>query len=75
MKKIKIKRPLESYNCPKCNKELISENKLQKSGIVIKSKLVFLNGNGEILCRCKECKTVVPLPLIFNKYQNNINQE
>lgn len=69
---IEIEKPVQTYNCPKCNKEIISENSLKKSGIVIKSKLVFLDDNGNTFCRCKECKEIVPLPLHFNKYQNNI---
>jgi len=73
--KIKIKKPIDSFNCPKCNREIISNNNLQKSGIVIKSKLVFLNEDGNILARCKNCKSIIPLPLIYNKYQNDIKEK
>ena len=71
--KIKITKPTDNYRCPKCDRELISNNNnLQKSGIVIKSKLVFLDDSGSIFCRCKDCKNIITLPLVFNKYQNSI---
>lgn len=68
---IKIKKPVEKFICPNCEKEIISKNSID-DGIIIKSKLIFLNSNGETYCRCKNCKQVVSLPLIFNKYQNKI---
>jgi len=61
----------DSYNCPKCDKELLSKNNIIKSGLVIKSKLVFLNPNGDVMCRCKRCKSVVALPILFNQFKSN----
>lgn len=56
------------FDCPFCGKTLIESNQKSFSprDLIIKSKLVFLNEDGKILCKCV-CKKVVSLPLNFNK--------
>ena len=66
-----------NYKCPKCSKEIIADNKndLTDNNIVIKSKLVFLNDDGNVMCRCPQCKKVVGLPLNFMKSSNSIQEK
>ena len=64
----------QQYKCPKCGKQILEENEKDNTGIIIKSRLVFLNENGEVLCKCLQCKTLVPLPLNFIKSSNTISE-
>jgi len=61
-KKIFLK---SSYNCPQCGKEVLAQNNNEEpeSGLVIKSKLTFIDENGDIMCRCKKCHNIINLPL------------
>lgn len=56
-----------NYSCPHCKKKLVEGNKKtpDSSGLIIKSRLVFLNDNGQVLCKCVQCHNVVGLPLNF----------
>ena len=57
-----------TFECPVCHKPIISNNQndMTKSGdLVIRSRLVFMNEDGNVLCRCSDCKNVVALPISF----------
>ena len=59
----------KNFFCKNCNKQLLAENtdKGAKSSIVIKNqKLIFLNGDGQVLAKCKKCSCVNALPISFN---------
>ena len=58
-KKIFLK---SSYKCPQCGYEVFVQNE-NKDGIVIKSKLTFISEDGNLMCRCKQCKNVIGLPM------------
>lgn len=66
---------LNNYNCPNCNKTIIEKNNYNflSEDIIIKSKLVFLNRDGKILCKCSSCKKIISLPLDFSKQESKIN--
>jgi hypothetical protein len=49
--------------CPRCGKNLVSDNREGFGGLVLKSRLTFIDDKGNILVRCAECKTLVSLPL------------
>ena len=58
----------KNFLCPSCGKEIISANKedgSQAGDRVLKSRLVFLNNDGNLLCKCGECRKVVALPMAF----------
>ena len=66
------------FECPHCNKKIIEDNDrpgATGSDIVIKSRLVFLNDDGNILARCPECKEIVGLPLNFVKSSQTISPQ
>ena len=67
------------YNCPICGNPIVVKNTKSsfktRNDIVIKSRLVFLNEDGNILCRCQKCKNVVALPLHFNKSLREISKK
>ena len=63
----------DQFKCPSCGKPIVEENENSVNGMVIKSRLVFLNENGEVLCKCMQCKTVVALPLNFVKSSGTIS--
>lgn len=63
------------YKCPECGKTIIENNIENQNNLIIKSRLVFLNENGEILCRCLDCKSIVNLPLNFMKSSQAIQQK
>lgn len=67
-KKISLNSP---YSCPQCGKEIVSKNNNAETnnGIVIKSKLTFIDEEGSIMCRCKNCKNVIALPLKITSLQ------
>lgn len=58
----------KTFECPSCKKVLMENNKKQffDEDIIIKSKLIFLNEDGKVLCKCT-CKKIVALPLDFQK--------
>jgi DNA-directed RNA polymerase subunit RPC12/RpoP len=57
---------MEKYKCPNCDKTIIENNQESfTNDIIIKSKLVFLNEDGKILCKCSNCKKTISLPLDF----------
>jgi len=59
----------EFAKCNKCGKYIFQKsNNPDCKGSVIKSKLVFLNEDGSILCKCPYCKEISPIPL---KYSNS----
>ena len=62
------------FECPECGKELVAADE-GSPGLVIKSKLVFLNDAGEVLCKCKKCKTISALPLTFKTENSSISPE
>jgi hypothetical protein len=65
------------FVCPECGKTIIEKNLkniTEADDLVIKSRLVFLNNNGEILCRCLECKHLTTLPLNFLPNNLSIQQ-
>jgi uncharacterized protein with PIN domain len=51
--------------CEHCKKELLSEISEDDKGLVIKSRLIFLNEDGQVFARCKNCKKLTTLPLTF----------
>lgn len=66
------------FECPHCKKEILtnnSGNETKNGDIVIRSRLVFLNSDGNILCRCLNCKKVVGLPLTFTSSEAKIAQK
>ena len=66
-----------TYNCPHCGKSVIENNDREdgagKNDLVIKSRLVFLNEDGNVLARCPDCKKIIGLPLNFTETKNSIN--
>lgn len=65
------------FKCPHCDKEVIANNLKQdevNNDIVIKARLIFLNEDGNILCRCSNCKKIISLPLTFNSKENNVER-
>jgi hypothetical protein len=56
----------EKFVCPDCGKTIIDINdkNFSKNDLIIKSRLIFLNDNGEVFCRCV-CKSIINLPLSF----------
>ena len=70
-KKNKIQDLNKSYNCPQCGKEVLAKSTNNETqGLVIKSKLTFIDEDGKVLCRCKNCKNIIGLPLSI--IHNNI---
>jgi len=66
------------FECPHCKKQILENNVKQfknTGDIVIKSRLVFLNEDGNVLCRCQQCKQVISLPLTFNKEEDSIQRK
>lgn len=66
---------MEPFKCPHCNKVIIEKNlkdETKPNDIIIKSRLVFLNEDGNVLCRCPDCKKIVGLPLNFIKSSSTI---
>jgi hypothetical protein len=64
---------MNDYNCPKCNKTLICENdknEIKESGIILKSRLVFISDEGDLMCRCLNCKAIIELPMNMIKLKN-----
>jgi len=55
------------YKCPHCGSNIVDNSNITSKEIVIKSRLVFLNNDGNVLGRCLKCKNVVALPLSFTK--------
>lgn len=64
------------YECPSCGNILIENNKntFLINDLIIKSKLVFLNEDGKVLCKCSQCKKIISLPLDFYKSEKVIKQ-
>ena len=65
---------MNEFKCPVCNKTIIEnnlKNNKSENDLIIKSRLIFLNSDGEVLCRCLECKSMVGLPLEFIKKSTN----
>jgi len=56
---------MKNFDCPVCNKPILEHNEKDENGFVIKSRLVFLDDKGHVLCKCFQCKNVVPLPLLM----------
>lgn len=65
-----------TFKCPHCGKGVIESNDRDdgagKGDLVIKSRLVFLNDDGNVLARCAECKKVIALPLNFSEKTNSL---
>jgi len=55
------------YKCSNCGKDIIVQSNVIQGDMIIKSRLVFLNQDGNVLCRCTNCKKIVSLPLDFKK--------
>lgn len=68
---------MNNFKCTNCNKDIIvkSGEPGNSSGLLLKSKLIFLNDNGEILCKCKSCKSIIALPFTFENIDTNINKK
>lgn len=66
----------QGSNCVNCGKELLADNGIEGhgSGLVLKSRLVFLNNDGQVLARCKNCKGLSPVPLTFVKSSGRISE-
>jgi hypothetical protein len=62
------------FECPHCNSNIVDDNKNKAGDLIIKSRLVFLNEDGNILCRCQNCKKIVGLPLNFTKASKTIKE-
>lgn len=63
---------MKEVKCSHCGKVIITNNKEHSGDIIIKSRLVFLNEDGNVLCRCLQCKKPTSLPLNFVKSSNSI---
>jgi len=65
----------DKFDCPYCNKTIIekNQNNILSKDIIIKSKLIFLNEDGNILGKCSSCKKLISLPLMFNEKDKFIN--
>ena len=70
----------KEFSCPNCKKEILVAAKkdpkdLGKSaGIVLKNiKLVFLNDDGEMMIKCKDCKVISSIPLNFKSEDSQIS--
>jgi hypothetical protein len=65
------------FECPHCNKTIIESNQKTLSSndndLIIKSKLIFLNEDGKVLCKCS-CKKIISLPLDFCKSTDKIKE-
>lgn len=70
-------KEIEKYKCPNCDKTIIENNQsnFTSNDLIIKSKLIFLNEDGKVLCKCSSCKKVISLPLDFSKQNNQINSK
>lgn len=67
---------MEKYNCPYCKKTILENNQNNISNdLIIKSKLVFLNEDGNILAKCTCCKKIIALPLDFSKQKMQITTQ
>ena len=64
-----------TFECPHCNNNIVDNNKNRTGDLIIKSRLVFLNEDGNIMCRCQKCKKVVGLPLNFVKSSKTIKDD
>ena len=66
------------YDCPHCKKGIVESNSVDKNAklndLVIKSRLVFLNGDGNVLCKCGNCKKLIALPLSFSEKEKILQQ-
>ena len=64
------------FNCKHCGKEIMAKSlgiEKSSSGLVIKNvKLVFFTNNGEVLIKCKGCKSVTPVPLKYNHFYKSV---
>ncbi len=67
---------MNKFECPSCQKTIIesNQNNFLSNDLIIKSKLIFLNEDGKVLCKCNSCKKIISLPLDFNKTTNKIEE-
>ena len=63
------------FKCPNCESNIVDNNKNRNGDLIIKSRLVFLNEDGNVMCRCQKCKRVVGLPLNFIKSSKTIKEK
>ena len=64
-----------TFLCPHCKHPIVeanNEEQAKKGDLIIKSRLVFLNDDGNILCKCLNCKKLTALPLSFLKNKKDI---
>jgi len=55
------------FKCPNCEKSIIVQSNVVQGDTIIKSRLVFLNKDKNVLCKCNNCKKIISLPLSFRK--------
>jgi len=69
---------MNGFKCPNCSHNIIVPNNKDDSNtgdVIIKSRLVFLNKDGNILCRCTNCKKLIGLPISFNNTDSSISSK
>jgi len=49
--------------CPICDARLVNHNRKDGSGYVIRSRILKLQTNGDVLGKCHQCGAWVRLPL------------